>query len=228
MTALKLNEVALVGRTYNEYKRMFNISRESLENKTILDVAAGVSNFCAVGNAFGLKITAVDSIYHLMADEIEVKCEEDLNDLMNQLPLIQDHYNWDFYGDLEGLRISRVKAYQTFLRDYQSRPNHYIQGEVTDLPFADKSFDVTMVSHLLFLYDNVYDQDFHVKALKELLRVTRDEIIIFPTKNLHGEQSEWVNRLMTSTEFLDCTFLLETTHFEFQKGNNCRLRIKPN
>ena len=55
---LNLERVALVGRTYNEYKRMFNITKEYLEGKKTLDVAAGVSNFCAIGNVMGLDITA--------------------------------------------------------------------------------------------------------------------------------------------------------------------------
>lgn len=225
MTTLNIKESQLVGRTYNEYKRMFNITRESLTGKKILDAAGGVSNFCAIGNVFGLDITAVDPVYHLMADELEVRCEDDLSEFMNQLPLVRDHYNWDFYGDLEGLRISRVKAYQTFLKDYQSRPKHYVQGTLLDLPFSDKSFDVSLVSHLMFLFDDRFNKDFHISALKELIRVTKEEIIIFPTKNIHGEQSEWVDNLRTSVEFLDYTFQIEATQFEFQKGNNCRLRI---
>ena len=36
---LDLERVALIGRTYNEYKRMFDVTKESLEGKKVLDVA---------------------------------------------------------------------------------------------------------------------------------------------------------------------------------------------
>ena len=222
---LDLERVALIGRTYNEYKRMFDVTRESLENKKILDVAAGVSNFCAIGNVFGLNITAVDPIYHLMADEIEIQAEKDLELVVNQLPVNSSHYNWDFYGDIEGVRVSRMKAYQTFLTDYQNNPSNYIPGEIGNLPFEDKSFDVTLVSHLMFLYDNLFSAEDHIAMFRELLRVTREEIIIFPTKNLSGENCKWVDLIIKNPEFLDHTFRLEKSQFEFQKGNYLRLRV---
>lgn len=222
---LDLERVALIGRTYNEYKRMFDVTKESLEGKKVLDVAAGVSNFCAIGNVFGLDITAVDPIYHLMADEIEVQAEQDLETVVSQLPVNSSHYNWDFYRDIEGVRVSRIKAYQTFLKDYQKHPKSYVPGEIGKLPFQDKTFDVTLVSHLMFLYDNLFSAEDHIAMFRELLRVTKDEIIIFPTKNLTGENCKWVDLIIQNHEFLDHTFRLEKSKFEFQKGNYLRLRV---
>lgn len=222
---LNLERVALVGRTYNEYKRMFNITKEYLEGKKTLDVAAGVSNFCAIGNVMGLDITAVDPIYHLMADEIEVQAENDLELVMNQLPVNSSNYNWDFYGDIEGVRVSRVKAYQTFLKHYQAHPKKYVPGEIGKLPFKDKVFDTTLVSHLMFLYDHMFSAEDHIAMFRELIRVTKNEIMIFPTKNLSGENCKWVDLIIQNHEFLDHTFRLEKSHFEFQKGNYLRLRV---
>ena len=222
---LDLEKVALVGRTYNEYKRMFDVSKESLEGRKVLDVAAGVSNFCAIGNAFGLDITAVDPVYELMANEIEVQAEKDLEFIINQLPLNSKHYIWDFYGDIEGVRVSRLKAYQTFLKDFQNHRNNYRHGEMGKLPFEDKSFDTTLVSHLMFLYDHLFSAEDHIAMFRELIRVTRDEIIIFPTKNFSGENCKWVDLIVKNHEFLDHTFRLEKSKFEFQKGNSLRLRV---
>ncbi|MDG1518812.1 MAG: class I SAM-dependent methyltransferase [Flavobacteriales bacterium] len=220
-----LDQVALVGRTYNEYKRMFDVTKDSLEGKKVLDVAAGVSSFCAIGNAVGLNITAVDPAYYYMADEIEIKAEEDLDTLLTKLAFNKAHYNWDFYHDIEGVRISRFKAYQTFLKDYQSNPSRYIPGEVSKLPFEDKEFDTTLVSHLMFLYDHLFTEEEQIAIFRELIRVTKNEIIIFPTKNLSGQNSKWVDLIVKNTEFLEHTFRLEEAQFEFQKGNSLRLRV---
>lgn len=221
-----LEKIALVGRTYNEYERMFNISPEELSGKKILDAAAGVSNFCAVGNIFGLDITAVDEIYNLMVSELEVKCEEDLNKLMMQLPFVKDQYNWDFFGGIEGLKISRVKGYKTFLKDFEANPQKYRQADITNLPFEDQSFNISLASHLFFLNDNVLDFAFHQKALLELIRVTTDEVIIFPVKNLQGNAPKWYNDLLAAPEFSNYKFVEEEVDFEFQKGNHSRLKIK--
>jgi ubiquinone/menaquinone biosynthesis C-methylase UbiE len=135
------------------------------------------------------------------------------------------NYNWDFFGDVNGVKVSRIKAYQTFLKDYQNNPRNYIPGEIGKLPFADKSFDTTLVSHLMFLYDHLFTDEDHIQMFRELIRVTSNEIIIFPTKNLSGENSKWVDTIVKNTEFLDQTFRLEKTKFEFQKGESLRLRV---
>jgi len=223
--SITLDQVALVGRTYTEYKRMFAVTKESLEGKKVLDVAAGVSSFCAIGNAVGLNITAIDPAYYFMADEIETKAEEDLDTVLAKLAFNKSHYNWDFYHDIEGVRISRFKAYQTFLKDYQSNTSNYIPGEVSKLPFEDKEFDTTLVSHLMFLYDHLFTEEEQIATFRELIRVTRNEIIIFPTKNLSGQNSKWVDLIIKNTEFLEHTFRLEKAQFEFQKGNSLRLRV---
>lgn len=49
MRYLNLKDTVLLGRNFNEYVRMFNLNEDLLSNK-ILDVASGVSSFCAEGN----------------------------------------------------------------------------------------------------------------------------------------------------------------------------------
>lgn len=226
MSKSSLDKIALVGRTYNEYERMFNIAAQNLSGKKILDAAAGVSNFCAVGNVFGLDVTAVDEIYNLMVSELEVKCEEDLEKLITQLPFVKDQYNWDFFGGIEGLKISRIKGYKTFLKDFAANPQKYRQADITNLPFEDKSFDISLASHLFFLNDNILDLSFHKKALLELIRVTKEEIIIFPIKNLRGKAPSWYSDLLSSPELSNYKIIEEEVDFEFQKGNHSRLKIQ--
>lgn len=223
--AINLDKVALVGRTYNEYNRMFGISKDVLAGKKVLDVAAGVSNYCAIANVFGLDVTAVDPIYNLSPNEIQVRAEQDLDQVLNQLPYNKSNYNWSFYGDLNGVRVSRVKAYQTFLKDFERNKTRYVTGDVLALPFADKSFDVSLVSHLMFLFDHLFNETEQILIFKELVRVTKEEILIFPTKNLAGENSKWVDLIIKNSEFLNIHFKIERSEFEFQKGNSLRLRV---
>jgi len=55
---LDLKDFVLVGRTFDEYYKMFNISNIN-KNAKILDVASGVSSFCAEARVLGYDVTAV-------------------------------------------------------------------------------------------------------------------------------------------------------------------------
>jgi hypothetical protein len=43
------------------------------------------------------------------------------------------------------------------------------------LPFADSEFDPTLVSYLLFAYQDRFDYEFHRDSILEIMRVTRGE-----------------------------------------------------
>jgi len=45
---LQLDRVVLLGRTFEEYRRYFLLEPDDLIGKRVLDVAGGVSSFCAV------------------------------------------------------------------------------------------------------------------------------------------------------------------------------------
>src|SRR5688572_8758164 len=68
---LVLDKVVLLGRTLDEYARYFALDLEGLRGRAVLDVASGVSSFCAEANARGLNVTAFDAIYDCPAEKIE-------------------------------------------------------------------------------------------------------------------------------------------------------------
>ena len=47
------------------------------------------------------------------------------------------------------------------------------------LPFADRSFDLALSSHFLFLYTEQFDESFHRSSIVEMCRVA-DEVRVFP------------------------------------------------
>jgi len=95
---MDLKTIVLLGRTFEEYYNMFDLNNEMLKNEIILDAGSGVSSFCAEANSKGFNVTASDKIYYLSPDEIENKCVEDLEIVMEQMPA--DLYEWDFYKDI--------------------------------------------------------------------------------------------------------------------------------
>src|SRR6266498_4173048 len=75
---LVLDKVVLLGRTFEEYVRCFALDRAALRGQAILDVASGVSSFCAEAHAQGLDSTAFDLIYEQSLEEIEALCGADV------------------------------------------------------------------------------------------------------------------------------------------------------
>src|SRR6266705_2914221 len=114
---LVLDKVVLLGRTLEEYRHYFALDLEKLRGKAILDVASGVSSFCAEARGLGLDVTAFDSIYELTGEEIRRRCEPDLEQVIGAVGDLNT-YRWDFYRSPEALRSLRERAYQTFLADY--------------------------------------------------------------------------------------------------------------
>jgi hypothetical protein len=67
---LQLDQVVLLGRTFEEYRRYFLLEPHELDRERVLDVAGGVSSFCAKANNLGIKVTAFDPIYSLSREKI--------------------------------------------------------------------------------------------------------------------------------------------------------------
>ena len=224
---LQLDEVALLGRTFDEYRRMFALDLNALYREVILDAASGVSSFCAEGNAMGYNITASDAIYHSPADEIERKCALDLQDVMTKLPPIADLYVWKEFPNIEALTHRREQAYQRFLPDYvEHGHSRYVPTVYPDSEFADGAFTLTLVSHLLFLYEDQLNYDFHRDTLDELLRITSGEVRIYPITNLRGERCVYVDQLTADPLFAEYEFECVRVDHEFLRNANEMLCIR--
>jgi hypothetical protein len=222
-----IKETIAIGRTFDEYSRMFDLRFTWLKNASILDMGGGVSSFTPEACELGLNVKSCDRIYGFTPEELEAKCRADLEGMLEKLPAVRKNYLWDLYKDEEGLRSYREKAYKIFMEDYRkSRENRYIRSELPFTVFTDKEFDITLVSHLLFLYDEHLDYDFHLDSIAELIRITKEEIRIFPIVNLRWKKAEFVDRIIREPAFDRCGFEIKKVDFEFVKGGNECLSIK--
>ncbi|MBC2582263.1 hypothetical protein [Clostridium sp. DJ247] len=223
---LDLKDIVLIGRTFDEYYKMFNISSIN-KNEKILDVASGVSSFCAEAKALGYDVTASDRIYCFSAEEIEEKCAKDLETTMEKLAEVEDLYKWEFFKDIEHLKRQRRKAYKGFIEDFkQNSAVRYINTEYPKNNFKDKQFNIALVSHFLFMYDEYLDYEFHKRVIKELTRITSKEIRVFPMVNLKGEKSLFVDKLMEDECFSNYKIGIVKVDYEFVNGGNEMLVIK--
>ena len=186
-SGLDLSRIVFIGRTADEYLAMFNLSWPELKNRRVLDCPAGACSFTAHANAQGIKATAVDSAYHYPVRDLEAKGLQDIDYTMASLQPARDLYRWNFFKDIEELTATRRRALNDFVSDMkQFGASRYGPALLPQLPFADKEFDITLSGHFLFLYADKIDDSFHRNTLKELMRVTRRDIRVFPTVDMNG------------------------------------------
>lgn len=222
----ELDEIVLVGRTFEEYYKMFSLNEVSKRNN-ILDVASGVSSFCREANLNGYNVTASDRIYCFEASSIEEKCARDLEIVLEKLLFVKDSYKWNFFEDIPALKRNRELAYKGFIADFKEKWNKkYINVKFPQTQFNDNEFTISLVSHFLFLYDEHLNYEFHKKTILELIRITSDEIRIFPIVNLRYKRSSFVNKLMEDPEFKDYQIEIKEVDYEFLKNGNEMLKIK--
>jgi hypothetical protein len=221
---LQLDRVVLLGRTFEEYRRYFLLEPDDLVGKRVLDVAGGVSSFCAESNELGIIVTSFDPIYSLPAEKIMERSEPDLDAVYRAIGSVPT-YRWEFYKNPEYMRALRKRATTIFLSDYKAHPGRYVAGELPRLPFADGEFDLTLVSYFLFAYQDRLDYEFHRESILEIMRVTRDEARIYPTVKFEAQPSKFVPVLRSDPELQRFEFTEIKTDFEFLVNSNSYLKV---
>ena len=223
---LQLDRVVILGRTFEEYRRYFLLEPAELIGKTVLDVAGGVSSFCAEANAREIRVTSLDPIYSLTPEKIAGRSEPDLESVFRTIGTVPT-YRWSYYKTPERMREFRERAYRVFLSDYKTSRDRYIAGELPTLPFADESFDLTLVSYFLFAYQERFSYEFHRDSILEIMRVTRGEARIYPTVTFEAHPSEYLPQLESDPALKSFKFMEIKTDFEFLVNSNSFLRVRP-
>lgn len=222
---LNLDRVVLLGRTLDEYLRYFALDPAGLNGLKILDVAGGVSSFCAEATALGLTVQSVDPIYALDPRSIRQRCESDLHEVaqhIGHLPV----YRWNFYGSPDGMRKFRQQASMRFLADFNRPENRYMAASLPNLPFKAASFDLVLVSYLLFVYQDQFNYGFHKASVRELARVSRGELRIYPLVTFEADRSVYLETLCQDPDLEDLQFEVRPTDFEFLANSNCVLIVR--
>jgi hypothetical protein len=222
---LRLDRVVLLGRTFEEYRRYFLLEPDKLVGKSVLDVAGGVSSFCAEANMLGINVTSFDPIYALPAEKIAERSEPDLESVYRTIGSVPT-YRWSYYKTPERMREFRKRAHSIFLSDFKKHPARYVAGELPKLPFQDASFDLTLVSYFLFAYQDRLTYEFHRDSVLEIMRVTRGEARIYPTVTFEAQASEYVPMLCSDPALQRFEITEIKTNFEFLVNSNSFLRVR--
>lgn len=208
-------------RTVGEYRAMFALTEVDLARR-ILDCPGGTASFTAEVNAAGGDAIACDPIYaQHCADELAALSVSETERGNGFVRAHLDQYRWSFFADPGEHLRSRVAAGDRFAVDMRSNPNRYVAGRLPQLPFVSTSFDLVLSSHLLFSYADRLDFPFHRAAISELMRVTRDELRIFPLVAM-GSAVPYplLDELLDQLVEYDVIGRVVTVDYEFQAGGN--------
>lgn len=222
-----LDTVVPWGRSYEEYVTMFGLTEADLKLR-ILGCGDGPAGFNAELTKRGGTVVSVDPIYAFDAAQIKSRIAETYETVMVQMRKNSSDYMWNVISSVEELGRVRMAAMDTFLSDYETGKNdgRYITGELPSLPFERGTFDIAISSHFLFLYSEHLSADFHLRALREMLRVAR-EVRVFPLLALDGSKSPHVSFVAKRLAHYAYSVEVKRIPYEFQRGGNEMLVIKP-
>ncbi len=223
---MKLENIVPWGRSYREYTEMFSLSKEEIKSKKILGCGDGPSSFNTEAEYEDANVVSIDPLYAYSKKEIMQRIDEVAGEVMSQVRNNMDNFVWKNIPDVESLEHMRIEAMMEFLADYEDgkEEGRYIDASLPKLPFNNKTFDLALSSHFLFLYSEHLDEAFHKTAIDEMLRVA-NEVRIFPLLTLDNQRSPYVKNIIESLETEGYKAEIIQTAYEFQKGANEMLKI---
>ncbi|WAH37252.1 SAM-dependent methyltransferase [Alicyclobacillus dauci] len=223
---LDLSRIVFIGRTWEEYLLMFNLSKEDLMGRKVLDCPSGACSFTANANKNGIDTMATDIAYYHDVDDLEKKGFQDIEHTMQSMEKSAGNYIWNFFSDIGELKRMRTQALTECVSDMKEfGASRYLPAVLPQLPFTDKQFDVTLSAHFLFTYTDRLDYDFHIQTMNELFRVTGEEVRIFPTVDMEGKKYEYMDTLIEWVSGQGWTAEEIQVPYEFQKNANTMLKL---
>lgn len=222
---MRLEQIVPWGRNATEYRRMFDLTPLEF-NGRILGCGDGPASFNAELTAQGHSVTSVDPVYAFTAAEIRTRIDATYETIISQVKKHPDNYVWREFATPDVLGEARLAAMEKFLADYESgkAAGRYIEGALPTLNFETERFDLALCSHLLFLYTEHLDVNFHVAAIQELMRVAR-EVRIFPLLTLDATPSTHVPAVLAWCKAVGYQATLRHVPYEFQVGGDTMLQI---
>lgn len=215
--------VSVWGRTLEEYTTMFALNGISPSTK-LLSIADGPSTFNLQQRQHGINITSVDPIYNLSIDELKDVFKKSYS--FNKELFIENKENFNFRNEqeMEQVLAKRQNTFNTFIADYETHRNNYHFGKLPTLDFTSNSFDLCLCSNFLFIFDHIFDLEFHINSIKEMLRIS-NEVRIFPLYSINGQKSNYLNFV---TQFLtdnNYSWTIEANNYHIYKDGNKFLKV---
>lgn len=215
---MKLEKVVPWGRSFDEYKDMFMLTKSDL-GKKILGCGDGPASFNAELTEAGGTIVSVDPVYQFDGQQIHSRIDDVYPHIMSEMKRNFDEYIWKDIVSVKRLGKTRMDSMEKFLSDYErgKESGRYINTSLPNLPFEADEFDLALCSHYLFLYSDHVDESEHILSFLELCRVAR-EIRAYPLLSLDGSESMHLHAVISALKNRGLDVSLQPVKYQFQKG----------
>lgn len=225
---MDLPTVSFFGRTLAEYAQFFALDVEALRGRDVLDVAAGPSSFTAEACARRIDAVAVDPFYAGPPEDLAAQVESDYTRMFAQMRAKPRLFRMKAFPSFAAAEADRRLAAQRFLADYETHFAHgrYVGGALPRLPFFDRTFDLVLCAHLLFIYAARFDFEWHVAAARELVRVSDGEVRIHPICGPDGKPYAKLPALRRELRAVGIESDVVEVDYEFFVGANSMLVLR--
>jgi SAM-dependent methyltransferase len=205
-------------RSFDEYRAMFDLTDDDLDGR-VLDCPGGGAGFTAIAHGLGVRAVAADPAYATPPEELVARLRDELERGSAWTRAHAGRYTWTAHAGPDQHARVRAEAAALFAGDLLARPGGYVAAALPELPFADDSFDLVLSSHLLFTYADRIDAAAHEQALRELLRVCRGRVLVYPMVDQAGRAvPDLVDRLMRTLSADGVRARVRETGYDFQRG----------
>lgn len=225
---MDLPTVSFFGRTLAEYAQFFALDLDALRGRDVLDVAAGPSSFTAEACARRIDSVAVDPFYTGPVDDLAARVEADYSRMFAQMRAKPRLFRLRSFPSFEAAEADRRLAAQRFLADYETHFAHgrYVGGALPHLPFFDRTFDLVLCAHLLFIYAERFAFEWHLTACQELVRVSAGEVRIHPLCGADGKPYSKLPALRRELRTLGIESEVVAIDYEFFLGSGSMLVLR--
>jgi len=220
-----LGDIIVTSRGFDEYCAMFDLAELALGELEILDCPGGASGFPAGARALGARVVSVDPVYLIPSAELLARARRDT---LHGNQYLRDHpdlYVFEWFTDADDHATRRLSSLAAFARDFAGPDDRYVPARLPALPFADGSFDLVLSGHLLFTYPDHMDEAAHLAALRELVRVSRRQVRVFPLVDTTVTPSPYLDKLRRVLETEGARTALRRVPYHFQRGADTMLTI---
>ncbi|WP_256106132.1 hypothetical protein [Streptomyces sp. ODS05-4] len=197
-SARSIGEVLVSSRPFDDYATQFALSAHDLSGGPVLDCPGGAGDFGATVRSRGGRVVSVDPCYLCSPDELTVRVEAELDRVGSWTASQPDRFSLDGHGvwqQMPAWRSSAARFLADYAADRRDATGHYVRSSLPRLPFADGAFSLALSGFLLFTYPDHFDEEFHLRALTELLRVAAD-VRVHPLNDSSGSPYPHLDRLL--------------------------------
>ncbi len=222
-----LGDIIVSSRPYDEYRAMFGLTDGEILAGPVLDCPGGAGSFAAEVRDRGGHAVCADPVYGTPPDVLVEGAKAGFARGLRYLDEHRDSYVWTFFDGVDDLVARRGGALDRFAEDFQGPDDRYVEAALPDLPFADDAFRLVLSGYLLFAYPDHLDDADHEAGLRELLRVAREEVRLYPLIDTAYVRHPRIDALRRLVEAEGVATEVRRVDYEFQRGATEVLILRP-